>query len=273
MVMIQVPDDAIPLQATETKEVIAVDSDRVDRDRLERDQDKRLFESLVFLTDTLVSGFDVIDLADRLVHASVDLLDMKSAGILLGNQQNALRVIAASSEETRTLELLELLTKQGPCLEAFATGREVSVPDLANERPEWKEFVELATSQGIVAAHSFPMRLRDHVIGALNLFSAASEPLTVNELQLGRVLTDMATIGILSHRAMREQEILAEQLQHALSSRVIIEQAKGMIAERGNVDMRAAFSILRESARTSRRSLTDVASDIAGSATPSLPLR
>lgn len=234
-------------------------------------EDQSLFDSLVFLTDTLVSGFDVIDLADRLVHASVELLHVTSAGILLDDQQSSMRVIAASCEETRTLELLQLLNKQGPCLEAFKSGREVTVLDLEVRRPEWSEFVELATSQGIVAAHSFPMRLRDRVIGALNLFSDSSENLSQKEIQVARVLTAIATIGILNDRAMREQEVLNSQLQRALTSRILIEQAKGVIAASWDVSMEVAFRTLRDAARTSRRPLTDLASEIAGGASPIPP--
>ena len=156
-------------------------------------------------------------------------------------------------------------------VESFATGREVMVLDLADERPEWGEFVTRANAQGIVAAHSFPMRLRDQLIGALSLFSSSHDELSQRERQVARVLTDMATIGILNHRAVHEQELLAEQLQRALTSRVIIEQAKGVIAERRQVSMASAFSLLREAARSSRRQLTEVASDIAGGLAPVPP--
>lgn len=232
------------------------------------DKDDLLFDSLVLLTDTLVTGFDVIELSDRLVQACMDLLNISHAGILLDDQRDSLRVIAASSEETRMLEFFQLLSEQGPCLESFATGREVTVLDLANDRPEWQELASLASAQGIVAAHSFPMRLREQVIGALNLFSSSHEPLSEKDVRVARVLTAMATIGILNHRAIREKEILAEQLQRALTSRIIIEQAKGVIAERWNVDVATAFSMLRAGARATSRPLTDVASDVASGGAP-----
>lgn len=226
------------------------------------------FESLVYLTDTLVSGFDVIDLADKLVETCVALIGVGSAGIMLTDQRDSLRLIACSSEETKLLELLELVSERGPCMEAFTTGKEVMAKNLSLRVDRWPLMVNEATAQGIVGAHAFPLRLRGQVIGVLNLFVTEPNGLAEYQIKMARVLSDLATIGILNHRAIREQEVLAEQLQRALNSRVVIEQAKGVIAERTGVDMATAFTMLRHTARSLQRPLTDVASDVANDILP-----
>ncbi len=235
---------------------------------MDEQESKLFFDSLVYVTDTLVKGFDVIELTDRMVHMCVELFDIQSAGIMLHDQRESLRLIAVSSDETKLLELLELLNEQGPCVEAFSTGREVTVEDLSGEAERWPLMVAEATAQGIVGAHAIPMRLRDQVIGVLNLFSEHPLGLTLEKTRMARVVADLATIGILNHRAIREQEVLAEQLQRALTSRVVIEQAKGAIAERNGVDMATAFTMLRQTARTLQRPLTDVASDCVSGVLP-----
>lgn len=222
-----------------------------------------LYGTMVYLADTLVAGFDVLDLADRLVLAATELIGADAAGLMLDDQRGRLRVLLASSEETHLLELLELQTSEGPCLESIRTGQAVAVPSLAEREDEWPQFVAMAREQGITGAYAFPMTLRDTVIGAMNLFCVADRVLSPEEQQLGRVLTSLTTIGIINHRTLREREVLAEQLQGALNSRVVIEQAKGVIAERATVGIGEAFEMLRAAARSTRRPLVDVAREVA----------
>jgi transcriptional regulator with GAF, ATPase, and Fis domain len=218
-----------------------------------------LSETFVELTDTLVAGFDVIDFLHVLTNRSVQLLDVSAAGLLLADPRGELRVVAASSEAARLLELFQLQSDQGPCLDCFRTGRAVQAADLAAAERRWPRFVPAARAAGFGAVQALPMRLREQVIGALNLFRAGPGTLAPEDIRVGQALADVATISLLHERSMRHSDTLNEQLQTALNSRVIIEQAKGKLAERLGVDTDQAFSLLRDRARTSNRRLSDLA--------------
>ncbi len=225
--------------------------------------EEELFASLIYLADSLVNDFDVVDLLDRLVQTCLSQLEVTAAGILLADQRGSLRVVASSSEATRLLEVLEVQSNDGPCLQALTSGREVSVDDLEQAHDRWPRFTPAARKLGITASYAIPMRLRDQVIGALNLFCSGGAVLTERNRRMAGTLANMAAIGIITHRHSREVELLAEQLQGALNSRITIEQAKGVIAEQASIDMEAAFAILRDAARSLRRPLTEVATEIA----------
>jgi len=218
-----------------------------------------LSETFVELTDTLVVGFDVIDFLHVLTDRSVQLLDVSAAGLLLADPRGELRVVAASSEAARLLELFQLQSDQGPCLDCFRTGQPVQAADLAAESQRWPRFVPAARDAGFAAVQALPMRLREHVIGALNLFRATPGAFAPADVRVGQALADVATISLLHERSMRHSDTLNEQLQTALNSRVIIEQAKGKLAERLGLDMDQAFTLLRDRARTSNRRLSDLA--------------
>ena len=220
---------------------------------------ERLAETFVELADTLIDDFDVIDFLTVLVDRSVELLDIDAAGLLLADQHGRLQVIASSNEHVRMLELFQLQNDEGPCLDAFATGAAVSAPDLATANVRWQRFAPAATTAGFAAVDALPMRLRDQVIGALNLFRVNTGALTGTALRTAQALVDVATIGLLQERTIRRQEIVTEQLQAALNSRVIIEQAKGLIAERLGIDVDVAFAGLRGYARNNNLKLADVA--------------
>jgi transcriptional regulator with GAF, ATPase, and Fis domain len=221
--------------------------------------EQKLAEAFVEMADTLVDDFDLIDFLHVLTDRCVRLLNVSAAGLLLTDQRGALQLVAASTEETRLLELFQLQTDQGPCVECFRTGRPVEVVDLAATTDRWPRFVEAAHRTGFAAVHALPMRLRTDVIGALNLFSTQARPLGTDIVRLGQALADVATIGLLQARAIRQRDTLAEQLQTALNSRVLIEQAKGVIAERRHIDMDQSFTLLRASARARNRRLSDLA--------------
>ncbi|SCL27360.1 GAF and ANTAR domain-containing protein [Micromonospora inyonensis] len=208
--------------------------------------------------DTLVDDFDVLEFLHVLTDRCVQLLGVSAAGLLLTDQQDTLRVVAASSGRTRLLELFELQTDQGPCLDCFRTGRPVSVADLP-AAGRWPRFTAAAAEVGFAAVHALPMRLRSEVIGALSLFDVQPGALDEGRLRVGQALADVATIGLLQQRAIHQRDILTEQLQTALTSRVLIEQAKGVLAERLQVDVGAAFTLLRAEARSRNRRLSDLA--------------
>jgi hypothetical protein len=230
-----------------------------------------LADTFVELTDTMVADFDVIEFLHLLTDRSVALLPADAAGVVLADPRGELRVAAASSEAAGLVELFQVQIDQGPCLDCFRTGRPVTAAGLAGPGQPWPRFAAAAVSAGFSSVQALPMRLRDEVIGALNLFSTGTVPFGPADLRLGQALADVATIGLLQERSIRRGEIAAEQLQAALNSRVIIEQAKGKLAERLSIDMDRAFALLRDYARNSNQKLTDVARTFVSSATADFP--
>jgi transcriptional regulator with GAF, ATPase, and Fis domain len=222
-------------------------------------REERLSRVFVELADTLVSGFDVVEFLHTLTERCVEILDVGAAGVVLADERGALRVMASSDERAHTLELFEVQNQEGPCLDCFRTGKPVFNAPLQTEGSRWPAFSREARAAEFRFAHALPLRLRDQVIGALNLFSDEASRLAETELVVGQALADVATIGLLHTRAMEQSRALAEQLQGALNSRVIIEQAKGMLAEHAGVDLDAAFRFLRGYARSRNEYLSDVA--------------
>ena len=230
-----------------------------------------LSDTFVDLADTMVADFDIIDFLHMLTDRSVALLAASAAGVVLADPRGELRLAAASSEEAGLLELFQLQNDQGPCLECFRTGPPVTASDLTGPAQRWPRFAEAAARSGFASVEALPMRLRDQVIGALNLFRAEPEPLDPADLRIGQALADVATIGLLHERNVRRRDTVAEQLQAALNSRVIIEQAKGKLAERLSIDMDRAFTMLRDYARASNQRLTNVARDFVTGTTADFP--
>src|SRR4029077_10551473 len=230
-----------------------------------------LSDTFVELADTMVADFDVIDFLHLLTDRSVALLGASAGGVTPADPRGGLRVGAASSEEAGLLELFQLQNDQGPCLECFRTGQAVTATDLAGPAPRWPRFAEAAARSGFRTVQALPMRLRDQVIGALNLFGAEPGPFGPGDLRIAQALADVATIGLLHERNVRRTETVAEQLQAALNSRVIIEQAKGKLAERLSTDMDRAFTMLRDYARNTNQRLTNVARDFVKRAPAAFP--
>ncbi|WP_067994935.1 GAF and ANTAR domain-containing protein [Nocardia pseudobrasiliensis] len=218
-----------------------------------------LTAALVRLVDTLVADYDPVDLTQELVDTSVELLDADAAGLLLVDGRGELQVLASTSEETHLLELLQIQSSSGPCLQALRTGQPVLVGDLDVAAQQWRQFADQARRLGFRGMCALPMRLRTERIGALNLFTRGTDTLGADDLQLAQALADFATIGILHARILADSLAVNEQLNRALNSRLIIEQAKGMLAERGNLDMDNAFQRLRGYARDTNNRLADLA--------------
>jgi transcriptional regulator with GAF, ATPase, and Fis domain len=229
---------------------------------------RALAEALVSLADTLVADYDVIDLLARLSSDCVALLPVDAAGLLLSDQRGAVQVVSSSTEQAHLMELFQVQTQEGPCLDCFRSSQQTSAPDL-NRDGRWPRFALRAQQAGYRAVHALPLRLRFETIGALNLFGIHPGALSPEDLRIGQALADVATIGILQERAIRRRDILAEQLQAALNSRVIIEQAKGILAERGRLDPSQAFTLLRDQARCNNVRLSDLARDVITGATTS----
>jgi transcriptional regulator with GAF, ATPase, and Fis domain len=223
---------------------------------------ERLATTFVELADSLVDDYDVIDLLHRLTERCVELLQVDAAGILLGDQRGRLHLAASSNEQIRLLELFELQTDEGPCLDCYLQGQPTRADRLSAGSHRWPRFAAAAEAAGYETVHALPMRWRDQTIGALNLFWTQPADVLDDDLRVAQALADVSTIAILQERVSTSREALATQLQAALNSRIIIEQAKGVLAERNNLEMRAAFERLRHAARSSNRRLADVASDV-----------
>src|SRR5918995_2989650 len=227
-------------------------------------REQRLTEVFVELADTLVEEFDLVEFLQTLTERCVELVDTDAAGLMLDDQRGRLQVVAYTDESARLLELFELQKAEGPCLDCFASGRAIANVDLTDSATRWPVFAEAARGIGFTVSHAFPMRLRQQVVGALNLFTLAPVRLSVDQLALVQGLADIATIGLLHERAVRDQVILAEQLQTALHSRIVIEQAKGVLSARGGTSVGEAFRLLRSHARRTGEALTAVAEAVVG---------
>jgi GAF domain-containing protein len=236
-----------------------------------------LAKTMVELADSLVDDFDVVDLLVLLTDRCVEVLHVSTAGIILATVDGDLRLMASSSEAMRVLELFELQADEGPCMDCYRTGLPVMNQDLARSRNRWPRFAPEALDAGFRSVHALPMRLRGNVIGALNLFGTDRGAVHNDDLAAAQAFADVATIAILQHRAAIHAQLLNQQLSNALNSRIVIEQAKGVLAERSTVTMEQAFARLRTYARNNNLRLADVASAIISGAlsadtlTPSPP--
>lgn len=233
-------------------------------DRHDFDRDNReewLAKTFVELADTLVADFDLIDFMSVLVERCSEFLGSAEVGLALAATRGELRVMASSSERMRALELIEFQNDEGPCRDCLLSGEQVLNHrlDAAATADPWPRFSPQAREAGFRMVHALPMRLRNEVIGAMNIFSPDTHELSAEDVNLTQALADAATIGILQERAIKHETDLATQLQGALNSRVVIEQAKGIVAERRQVDMDEAFALLRSYARSHRTQLSDVA--------------
>jgi GAF domain-containing protein len=221
-----------------------------------------LIRTLVELADSLVDDFDVVDLLTLLADRCVESLDVAAAGLMLAAADGDLRVVASSSEAMRIVELFELQAAEGPCWDCYRTGEPIAGVDVASNKERWPRFTPVALGAGFGSTYAIPMRLRGAVIGALNLFCVESSALAAEDVLAAQALADVATIAILQHRAGREVQLVNEQLNHALNSRIMIEQAKGVLSERDGIDMGEAFSRMRQYARRHNRLLAEVARDV-----------
>jgi GAF domain-containing protein len=223
---------------------------------------RMLAKTLVELADTLVSDFDVVELLTLLTDRCVEILHVDAAGIMLADPDGNLRVMASSSDTMRMLELFELQMQEGPCLDCYNTGSAVVNRDLVSVNGIWPRFAAEALLAGFHSVHALPMRLRGAVIGALNLFHETTGQMRPADVEAAQAFADVATIAILQHRAAMESQLVNAQLTEALTSRIAIEQAKGMVAQRQGLSMEDAFLALRKHARNHNMRLLDLAQAI-----------
>jgi len=224
---------------------------------------ERLSKIFVEVADTLVDDFDLLDFLHMLTVRTAGLVGASAVGLLLADQRGKLRFMAASDEKARILEILQVQISEGPCYDAYRTATPVINEDLRLAGDRWPEFTRHALAAGFRSVHAFPLRVRREVIGALNVFgSTVGGNFDEADVQIVQALTDTAAIALLQERAIRRGEVLSEQLQGALNSRIVIEQAKGAVAQSLGISIDAAFTVLRGYARRKNRKLTEVAHEV-----------
>lgn len=224
--------------------------------------EQRLARTFVELADTLVEDFDVVEFLQLLVERAVELLEVSAAGLLLADAGGRLHMMAISTEAVRVVELFQQQNDQGPCLDCYRTGEPIEHSDLATATDRWPRFAPVALDAGFRSVHALPMRLRTEVLGAFTLFHNQPDTLEVTTTKIGQVMVDVATIGLIQERSGRRRETLIDQLQRALDNRVLIEQAKGALAERHGIDPAEAFTLLRGAARRHGHKLTELAAAV-----------
>ena len=226
----------------------------------------KLAEVFVEVADTLVADYDLIDFLHTLADHAAELTSASTVGLVLMDHNEELQYMAASEEGAKHLELFQLQYSEGPCLDCHQTGKQVLVPDLRDATERWPNFAPQALAAGVHSVHAFPMRLRDVVIGALNIFGDRPLPLGADDVRVIQALADIATISIIQERAVAHAEMITEQLQGAFNSRIVIEQAKGVISRAHGIGVDAAFEQLRSHARRNHLRLSALAHDVVAGA-------
>ena len=234
----------------------------------ELSREAQIARVFVELADTLVEDFDVIDLLTLVTMRCVEVLRADAAGLLLLGNDGHLRVAAASSDEVQLLELIAVQAHEGPCYECFKSGASVGVSNLSQELGRWPQFAGTAMSMHFCSAHSMPLRVRGAVIGVLGLFHRDVDGFHPDDLVVAQAFADVATLSILQHRSIMEHQTVAGQLSNALETRVVIEQAKGLVAGKTGWPMEKAFDALRRHARSKQRKLIDIAAEVIDGRTP-----
>jgi GAF domain-containing protein len=223
-------------------------------------REQQLLQTFARLADSLTNEYDAVDVLQNLVESCQELLDATAAGVLLSDGTGDLELVASTSEASRLVEVMQLSADAGPCIESYTTGRVVALGDIEEAPAEWWQFRDSARAQGFRSVVAVPLRLRQTTIGTLNLLRNATGELPPDDLIAARAFADVATIGILHERSLRESELVREQLQRALNSRVVIEQAKGVVAHTRKIPVDEAFTVIRDYARHNQLSLAHVAS-------------
>lgn len=225
-------------------------------------REQQLLRAFAALADTLVAGYDVVDLLQTLVDTCTGLLGASESGVLLADGEGNLDLIVSTSEASRLVELMQLAADAGPCIDSFNTGEVVSVPDISQAPAKWQLFREKALEEGFRAVDAIPLRLREDTIGTLNLLRTQTGQLDEDDMVAAQAFADVATIGILHERTIAHSNEVREQLQRALNSRIVIEQAKGVVAYMRGVPIDEAFTLIRSYARSHQLGISRVAAEI-----------
>ena len=222
-------------------------------------REHEIIRAFVDLSNELVDDYDVVEMLSQLTSHCARLLDISSAGLLLADGRGVLHLMASSSERTHDLELFQLQRDEGPCLDCYHGGQPVTVIDVGAARDRWPQFCDAAHAVGFRSVHALPMRLKDDILGTLGLFGEEVGPLGDDDLDLAQALVHVASVAIVNERSATDRALVNSQLQNALTSRIVVEQAKGVLAHAGEIDMAAAFTVLRRYSRDHGRKLSAVA--------------
>lgn len=228
--------------------------------------DAVVVDTLAEIAGSLIDDFDVVDVLTTLADRCVELFGVSGAGMMVATPDGRLAVAASSGPTVQILELLEQQSEEGPCPDCYRSGEPLVDQTMADALDRWPNFAPRALEAGYRSVHALPLRFRGQAFGALNLYSVSKAPLQDSEVRAAQALADLATVTIVQHRALSEAQLLNDQLQHALTSRIAVEQAKGMIAGLSGVDMDTAFSLLRRYGRANDMGLTEVAMDVVSGA-------
>ena len=225
-------------------------------------RERQNIRDFVVMSNELVDDYDIVDVLTQLTGHCAHLLDVSSAGLLLADGRRVLHLAASSSERTHHLETFQLQRDEGPCLDCFRDGRQVLIPDLAEEAHRWPQFTRAARDAGFASVHALPMRLTGSVLGALGLFGDEPGTLSDDDLALAQALLHVASVALVNERSATDRATVNSQLQRALTSRILVEQAKGVIAHAGDLGMEDAFTVLRRYARDHGIKLSVTASQV-----------
>lgn len=225
-------------------------------------REREIIRAFVEMSNELVDDYDVVDVLTRLTGHCAHLLDVSSAGLLLADGRGVLHLAASSSERVHHLEIFQLQREEGPCLDCFRDGRQVLVPELAENERRWPQFSRAARDVGYRSVHALPMRLTGNVLGALGLFGDEPGTLASDDLALAQALLHVASVAIVNERSATDRATVNSQLQRALTSRIVVEQAKGVLAHAGGLSMEDAFAVLRRYARDHGSKLSVTASQV-----------
>ncbi len=227
-------------------------------------REEKLNLAFVKVADTLIADFDVIDLLHTLLIECTEILDVQAGGLMLADGSGDLQLLASTSEQADFVEMMQLNAGSGPCVDCFASGTPVSVADIESGGARWPEFRTAALQRGFASVYAVPMRLRGRILGTMNLFGTSVGKLSDRDAAVAQALADVATIGILQERGIRETSVIADQLQRALGSRILVEQAKGVLSATTELGLEEAFTAMREYARTNNLTLRFVAEGVTG---------
>lgn len=222
-------------------------------------REEKINDAFVAMTDALMNDYDIVDLLSTLLNDCTEILGVEAGGILLADSSGVLELVASTSEEAAVVETIIIAAGAGPCIDCFTTAQPVSVPDIDAVAGKWPKFHRTALDQGFRSTYAVPMRLRSEVIGVMNLLSSELGPLDEKDGRIAQALADIAVLGILHERNFRNPFVIQEQLHLALDTRILIEQAKGVLAQAEGLSMADAFNALREYGRANGVTLRSAA--------------
>jgi GAF domain-containing protein len=222
-------------------------------------REARVAKAFIRTTSALMTPYDIVELLSTLMATCTDIFGLEAGGILIADVVGDLELVASTSEEASIVETMVIGAGAGPCIDAYVRGEIVTVADIAVDAEEWPQFRSTALAQGFRSVHAVPMRIRGEVVGVMALLGTHAGRLPADDLEAAQSLADIATLGIIHERSFRQPHAITEQLHLALDTRILIEQAKGVLAQSGGLTMDAAFDALRQYARQNELTLREVA--------------